>query len=78
MTDQNETGFISLKEASQVLRTGEKTVRKWVKEGTLKAYRTPGNRLLFKTEDIQVMVLQSVVPPAVEAFLREVKKDGQA
>lgn len=78
MNDQIESGFISLKEASQMLKTGEKTVRKWVKDGSLKAFRTPGNRLLFRGEDIQAMILQSTVPPVVEAFLKAVKKDEQA
>lgn len=75
MNDQ-DSNYISLKEASQVLKTGEKTIRKWVRNGSLKAYKTPGKKLLFRPEDIKEMILRSVADgPAVDAFLAGLKRD---
>lgn len=77
MTDQTE-GFISLREASEILKTSEKTLRKWISEGSLKAYRTPGKRFLLKKEDIQAVILQSAANiPVVSKSKSEVCKDEQ-
>lgn len=76
MNEENEK-FLSGKIACEILDTSSKTLRKWVKEGYLQGYKTPGNRLLFKQADIYGLVkkIEAEVSAAYDEFKKGVNED---
>jgi len=57
MNDQEQTqeipkGWISISEAASFLRVSKDTLRRWEKQGLLKAYRSPTNHRYYKKQEL--------------------------
>lgn len=50
-----EPGFINIEQASNYTQIKEKTLKKYISEGKLKAYK-PGRHLLFRIEDLDKFI----------------------
>lgn len=51
-----KTGYMSLKQAAAYVSMGERTLRRFIAEGTLKAYRVGGRQTIrIKLEDLEAM-----------------------
>lgn len=55
--------FLTTSEVARLLCLSEAGVRKWEKEGMLKAFRTARNRRLFKREDVEKLIPKEAVTP---------------
>ncbi|MGN6296746.1 MAG: helix-turn-helix domain-containing protein [Ginsengibacter sp.] len=54
---QNQSKFISRKEAASLLQVSLPTLNDWTKEGLLNSYRI-GTRVLYKPEEVEQSVTQ--------------------
>lgn len=57
MNDQEQTqetpkGWISISEAASYLRVSKDTLRRWEKQGLLKAYRSPTNHRYYRKQEL--------------------------
>lgn len=53
--------YIKTAEVAKLLCIGESTVRKWEREGLLKAVRTATGQRLFKREEVEKLIPKEVV-----------------
>jgi len=59
--------FITIKQASELLKIHPNTVRNWIKAGILKQYQVgKGYKVLIKTEDIDEVFSKSEVSRKME------------
>lgn len=52
---QSRPAFLSLPDAAAYLAVGQRTMRRYVSDGLIQAYRAPGGRsqLRFRVEDVE-------------------------
>lgn len=57
-------GYITIKQASEILGVSAETLRKWDRSGKLKAHRNPKNRYrLYKIPEIEKLITKKNLSP---------------
>lgn len=60
--EPDSDAFVGVNEGAKIAGVSPNTLRRWAKAGRFPAYRTPGNRLLFKVYDLR----NTIRPEAIE------------
>lgn len=69
-----KAGFVSVKEASEILDVAPNTVRSWGANGTITEYRHPANNYrLYKKVELEKLLKQAQSPIAVQSISRKKK-----
>lgn len=65
-------GFITIKQASEILGLSAETLRKWDKKGKLKAHRDPKNRYrLYKIAEIEKFIKTDRIPQKLKLEIKD-------
>ncbi|MEZ6093440.1 MAG: MerR family transcriptional regulator [Pirellulaceae bacterium] len=68
-----KAGFVSVKEASEILDVAPNTVRSWGANGTITEYRHPANNYrLYKKAELVKLVKQAQSPIVVQSLGKKV------
>ena len=54
---------LSAKEAAEILGVSDETLKRWVREGRVRAWKTPGGWWRFRTVDLEAFVESTVTGP---------------
>ncbi len=74
----DETQWVSLRDACQLLQVSQVTLRQWADAGRLRVYRTPGGHRRFSRDDLLALTRQSASPPAKAASESPDRQEGAA
>ena len=67
--DNQDSEMLTMREVSKLLHVHPNTIRKWVDQGLIKAYRIGSRRdRRFKREDIAATFFGEVTGPTLSAF----------
>ncbi|MFZ5366467.1 MAG: MerR family DNA-binding transcriptional regulator [Patescibacteria group bacterium] len=80
MNETNQEGWLSIGEAAKLLRVSKDTLRRWEKQGIIKAHRSPTNRRYYKKQDLDYVFSKKpdlIEKPSEKETSLPAKKESQ-